>query len=111
MVRNSVAIYGPTDVEGFVNNEIGMPNMSDRVIYRSDYLAKLVEYIDTENEKMAHKVVGVGPDFEARGYDADHQYITEENGVKRAWRYVAVVSGRRNFKMEGANGVSDLTED
>jgi hypothetical protein len=91
MLNYSIKIYGPTDQLAFAN-DFPMDG-STYEVYRSDYLDKLVAYIDGQKTEMIKPVGFVGFDNEARGSNMDHPYVTIEDGVKRAWRYVAVVDG------------------
>jgi hypothetical protein len=91
MLNYSVKIFGPTDQFAFASYFPMDGNTYDA--YRSDYLDKLIAYIDDQNTTMVKPVCSVGVDNEARGSNIDHPYVTIEDGVKRAWRYVAVVDG------------------
>ncbi|NMC34056.1 MAG: hypothetical protein GYA36_16575 [Veillonellaceae bacterium] len=91
MLNYSVKIFGPTDQLAFASYFSMDGNTYDA--YRSDYLDKLIAYIDDHNTAMVKPVCSVGVDSEARGSNVDHPYVTIEDGVKRALRYVAVVGG------------------
>lgn len=80
MFYKEIRVFGPTDYDGDL--PVG------KVVYRSDYLGKLFEYLGTNKCKAV--LAGFGIDVEARGSDEDHPYITTEGGIKRSWRYIAI---------------------
>jgi hypothetical protein len=80
MFYKNLKVFGPTDYDGDL--PVG------KVVYRSDYLGKLLGYLGTNKCKAV--LTGFGIDAEARGSDEDHPFITTEGGIKRSWRYVAI---------------------
>lgn len=89
-------IYGPTDFSDDLVSEL-----NGKTIFRSDYLDKLKEALASDNPEEA--LASDNPEYKktfsklpgadirsANGYDADHPFVTHENGKFRAWRYVAV---------------------
>ena len=80
MFYKNIKVLGLTDYDGDL--PVG------KVVYRSDYLGKLLGYLGTN--KCQATLTGCGIDAEARGSDEDHPYITTEGGIKRSWRYIAI---------------------
>lgn len=80
MFYKNIKVLGPTDYAEDL--PVG------KVVYRSDYLGRLLGYLDTNEFKAT--LTGCGIDAEARGSDEDHPYITTEGGIKRSWRYIAI---------------------
>jgi hypothetical protein len=80
MFYKNLKVFGPTDYDGDL--PVG------KVVYRSDYLGKLLGYLGTNKCKAV--LTGFGIDAEARGSDEDHPFITTEGGIKRSWRYIAI---------------------
>ena len=81
-------VYGPTDYTDSL-----VSSLNGKSVYRSDYLDKLEAAI-AKKDKNYIKSFSLLPDAKikaARGYDADHPFVTVEKGKARAWRYVAIV--------------------
>ena len=84
----SVKVFGPTDY-----NDALVSSLNGKSVYRSDYLDKLEAAIGKKDAKYV-KTFALLPDAKikaARGFDADHPFVTVEKGKARAWRYVAIV--------------------
>lgn len=81
----SFNVYGPTDMEAARAALSGVTTVT-----RSDYLDKLQSALADGKQQASLAFIGVNPNGEARGFDADHPYVTSEKGIERAWRYIAV---------------------
>lgn len=85
VVETTIAtVYGPTDVKAAKNAEL-----LETTVIRSDYLDKLAIAVDEGKHKAT--LAQIGSSADARGSDADHPYVTREDGILRAWRYIAVL--------------------